>query len=261
MVNNNDRPEQTSGEVLFEGQNVMSLTDSQMQKLLQNIQFVFQDPFASLNPRLTIGASIADPLVIHEAMDSKTRDKKVADLLARVGIPAQNAARYPHEFSGGQRQRIAIARALATNPRLIVADEAVSSLDVSIQATVLNLMMELQKELGLSYIFISHDMAVVERVSHRMAVMYLGQMWSLFAKPVGWSWCTKPTAFADLVRNWPPWLPKRHSTTSRARSSASVRPKFRRRWRPPMKKYSSQARKMWFWRFGRLWADRTTSDA
>ena len=165
-----------TGDVLFEGQNVMALNDTQMQKLRQNIQFVFQDPFASLNPRLTIGDSIAEPLIIHENLGSKERGKKVADLLERVGIPAANATRYPHEFSGGQRQRIAIARALATNPRLIVADEAVSSLDVSIQATVLNLMMELQKELGLSYIFISHDMAVVERVSHRVAVMYLGQI-------------------------------------------------------------------------------------
>ena len=164
------------GEVIFEGRNIMKVPEKEMQRLRQNIQFVFQDPFASLNPRLTIGASIAEPLVVHGLGSGALREKRVGELLERVGIPVRNESRYPHEFSGGQRQRIAIARALATRPRMIVADEAVSSLDVSIQATVLNLMMELQKEMRLSYIFISHDMAVIERVSHRVAVMYLGQI-------------------------------------------------------------------------------------
>ena len=164
------------GQVLFRGENVMAVSDAQLQALRQNIQFIFQDPFASLNPRQTIGASIAEPLVIHGIGDKNTRQKRVAKLLERVGIPAVHAGHYPHEFSGGQRQRIAIARALATNPQVIIADEAVSALDVSIQATVLNLMMELQKELDLSYMFISHDMAVIERVSHRVVVMYLGQV-------------------------------------------------------------------------------------
>jgi len=164
------------GEVFFDGKDVMAVREDEMQKLRQNIQFVFQDPFASLNPRRSIGASIAEPLVIHRLGAKDRLEKKVGDLLERVGIPARHASRYPHEFSGGQRQRIAIARALATEPRVIVADEAVSSLDVSIRAAVLNLMMDLQRELNLSYIFISHDMAVVERVSHRVAVMYLGQI-------------------------------------------------------------------------------------
>ena len=162
--------------MFFNGKDVLKVREDELQKLRQNIQFVFQDPFASLNPRRSIGASVAEPLVIHHMGDKNRLEKKVRDLLERVGIPAGHASRYPHEFSGGQRQRIAIARALATEPRVIVADEAVSSLDVSIRATVLNLMMELQKEMNLSYIFISHDMAVVERVSHRVAVMYLGQI-------------------------------------------------------------------------------------
>ena len=164
------------GDVLLDGVSIMAASDAEVQKLRQNIQFVFQDPFASLNPRRTVGDSIAEPLVVHRLADPAARTKQVGRLLERVGIPARHAARYPHEFSGGQRQRIAIARALATNPQVIIADEAVSSLDVSIRATVLNLMMELQRDLKLAFIFISHDMAVVERVSHRVAVMYLGQI-------------------------------------------------------------------------------------
>jgi glutathione transport system ATP-binding protein len=164
------------GEIVFCGQPIMDLSSRAMQGLRQDIQFIFQDPFASLNPRLTIGASIEEPMVIHDLGDKATRMSKVRYLLERVGIPQAHASRYPHEFSGGQRQRIAIARALSTNPKVIIADEAVSALDVSIQATVLNLMMELQNEFNLAYLFISHDMAVVERVSHRVAVMYLGQI-------------------------------------------------------------------------------------
>jgi glutathione transport system ATP-binding protein len=165
-----------TGEVFFDGNNIMGVQENGMQKLRRHIQFIFQDPFASLNPRRTIGASIAEPLVIHHMGGRDRLEARVGELLERVGIPARHASRYPHEFSGGQRQRIAIARALATGPRVIIADEAVSSLDVSIRATVLNLMMELQREMNLSYIFISHDMAVVERMSHRVAVMYLGQI-------------------------------------------------------------------------------------
>jgi glutathione transport system ATP-binding protein len=164
------------GDVLLDGVSIMAASETQMQRLRQNIQFVFQDPFASLNPRRTVGDSIAEPLVVHRIADPAGQARLVAELLERVGIPARHASRYPHQFSGGQRQRIAIARALATNPRVIIADEAVSSLDVSIRATVLNLLLKLQKDLKLSFIFISHDMAVVERVSHRVAVMYLGQI-------------------------------------------------------------------------------------
>jgi glutathione transport system ATP-binding protein len=164
------------GEVTLDGVSITAASEAQMQALRRNIQFVFQDPFASLNPRRTIGDSIAEPLLVHGLGDPAARARTVGELLERVGIPARHASRYPHEFSGGQRQRIAIARALATHPRVIIADEAVSSLDVSIRATVLNLLLELQRDLKLAFIFISHDMAVIERVSHRVAVMYLGQI-------------------------------------------------------------------------------------
>jgi glutathione transport system ATP-binding protein len=142
----------------------------------RDIQMIFQDPFASLDPRLTVGFSIAEPLHIHGVARGREAEERVASLLAHVGLAPEHARRYPHEFSGGQRQRIAIARALALRPKVIVADEPVSALDVSIQAQIVNLLLDLQREFDLSYLFISHDMAVVERVSHRVAVMYLGQI-------------------------------------------------------------------------------------
>jgi glutathione transport system ATP-binding protein len=164
------------GKVLYKGRDIMSLPESQLKQYRREIQFVFQDPYASLNPRIRIGAAIEEPLIIHNIGTAEERKKRVEYLLDCVGIPRKYKDRYPHEFSGGQRQRIAIARALATQPKIIIADEAVSSLDVSIQATVLNLMLELQKEFKLSYLFISHNMAVIERVSNRVIVMYLGHV-------------------------------------------------------------------------------------
>ena len=166
----------TRGSVMFEGRELLSLSSNDMRPLRRDMQMIFQDPFASLNPRMTAGAAISEPLVAHGLAKGSEVDDRAAALLRRVGLEPEYAKRYPHEFSGGQRQRICIARALGLNPKLIIADEAVSALDVSIQAQVINLMMDLQEELGLGYLFISHDMAVVERVSHRVAVMYLGQI-------------------------------------------------------------------------------------
>ena len=140
------------------------------------MQMIFQDPFSSLNPRMTIGRTIAEPLEIHNLYQGKDLKDKVNELLIRVGLLPEHANRYPHEFSGGQRQRISIAKALGPNPALIVADEPVSALDVTIQAQIVNLMMDLQDEFGISYLFISHDMAVVERISHKVAVMYMGRI-------------------------------------------------------------------------------------
>jgi peptide/nickel transport system ATP-binding protein len=168
--------EPVAGSVLLDGVDVLKLGRSQLREQRRRTQMIFQDPFASLDPRMTIGAAIAEPLLINRiASRSRARDT-VADLLTRVGLSPDMARRFPHEFSGGQRQRICIARALALEPRLIVADEAVSALDVSVKAQVVNLMLDLQARMGLAYLFISHDMAVVERVSHRVAVMYLGEI-------------------------------------------------------------------------------------
>jgi glutathione transport system ATP-binding protein len=164
------------GVIDFEGRDIARLPDDALQPVRREIQMIFQDPFASLDPRLTVGFSVAEPLFIHGIAKGHDAEERVAWLLEHVGLAREHAQRYPHEFSGGQRQRIAIARALALNPRIIVADEAVSALDVSIQAQIVNLLLDLQQEFGLSYLFISHDMAVVERMSHRVAVMYLGQI-------------------------------------------------------------------------------------
>lgn len=168
--------EPTSGEVLFEGEDIIKLGNKELQKLRREMQIIFQDPYASLNPRLTILSTVGEPLKIHGIGNKSERGDRVADLLKKVGLDPAYMFRYPHEFSGGQRQRIGIARALALNPKLIIADEPVSALDVSVQAQVVNLLQDLQNELGLTYLFISHGLAVVEHISNRVAVMYLGKI-------------------------------------------------------------------------------------
>jgi len=168
--------EPTAGEVKFEGRDVLSLGKTEMREIRREMQIVFQDPFASLNPRMKVGDIVGEPLVIHKIGTRKERHDRVAELLQKVGLDPDYRNRYSHEFSGGQRQRIGVARTLALNPKLIVADEPVSALDVSVQAQVVNLLQDLQKEFGLAYLFISHGLAVVEHISTRVAVMYLGRI-------------------------------------------------------------------------------------
>lgn len=165
-----------AGHVEVAGRDIAGLEGRALQALRRDIQFVFQDPFASLDPRLTVGYTVMEPLLVQKIVSQQEAQERVRWLLEKVGLPAEAAHRYPHEFSGGQRQRVAIARALALNPKVVIADEAVSALDVSIRAQIINLMLDLQQEFGVAFLFISHDMAVVERISHRVAVMYLGQI-------------------------------------------------------------------------------------
>ena len=165
-----------AGNITFEGENLSKASPTKLRDARRRIQMIFQDPYGSLNPRKTVGSSIREPMIVHGLRNASEADSEVARLLGTVGLLPEHALRFPHEFSGGQRQRLCIARCLALEPRLIVADESVSALDVSIQAQVINLLLDLQRDLGLSYLFISHDIAVVERVSHRIAVMLLGEI-------------------------------------------------------------------------------------
>jgi oligopeptide transport system ATP-binding protein len=175
--------EVTAGEVYFDNIPVLSLNPAEMRGLRKRMQVVFQDPYGSLNPRLTVGSMIAEAVKIHRLAQGDAVRARVAELLDRVGIPAEHMSRYPHEFSGGQRQRIGIARALAVNPELVIADEPVSALDMSIQAQIINLLKDLQEALGLTYLFIAHDLGVVEYISDRVAVMYLGRIVELASAP------------------------------------------------------------------------------
>jgi oligopeptide transport system ATP-binding protein len=168
--------EPTAGRITFDGKDVLSLSGSALKAMRRNMQIIFQDPMSSLNPRMTVGNIIEEPLIIHSMGDRKQRRKKTAELLDKVGLAANVINRYPHEFSGGQCQRIGIARALALNPKLLIADEPVSALDVSIRAQIINLMIDLKNEFRLSYLFISHDLSVVRHISNRIAVMYLGKI-------------------------------------------------------------------------------------
>ncbi len=166
----------TSGSVIFEGKNIFQLNAKELKAIRRDMQIIFQDPYSSLDPRMPIGESVAEGLLVHGERDSKKRNQYVMEMLKRVGLEDYHARRYPHEFSGGQRQRIGIARALALRPKFIVCDEPVSALDVSIQSQVLNLLRDLQREFGLTYLFIAHNLGVVEHISDRVGVMYLGKM-------------------------------------------------------------------------------------
>ncbi|TQF85664.1 dipeptide ABC transporter ATP-binding protein [Elioraea sp. Yellowstone] len=176
--------EPTGGAIRLDGTDVTGLDEREFAPFRRRVQMVFQDPYASLNPRLKVGQIVGEPLENYEGLRGKALEERVAGLLAKVGLRPEGVGRYPFEFSGGQRQRIGLARALALNPKLIVADEPVSALDVSVQAQVLNLMMDLQEEFGLAYLFVSHDLAVVEHIGHRIAVMYLGEIVEIGPKQV-----------------------------------------------------------------------------
>jgi len=174
--------EPTSGQVVFEGKDILAYDPEKMRSMREQMQVIFQDPFASLNPRKNVSHIVGEPLLVHGMKSRRKREDRVQELLEVVGLRREHMRRYPHQFSGGQRQRIGVARALALNPKLIICDEAVSALDVSIQAQVINLLQDLQQEFGLTYLFISHDLSVVEHISDRVAVMYLGKVVELADK-------------------------------------------------------------------------------
>jgi oligopeptide transport system ATP-binding protein len=174
--------EPTSGSVIFQGEDIQTLDKDQMRAIRREMQIIFQDPYASLNPRMTVRDLVGEPLSVHDIGSAIEREKRARELLEVVGLASYHMRRYPHEFSGGQRQRIGIARALAVNPKLIICDEPVSALDVSIQAQIINLLQDLQKEFGLTYLFIAHDLSVVKHISQRVAVMYLGKLVEITGK-------------------------------------------------------------------------------
>jgi len=190
--------EPSSGEVLFRGENILAFSRPRLRLARRDMQIVFQDPYSSLNPRMRVGDIVEEPLVIHKLGNRLERKARVAELINLVGLDADHVARYPHEFSGGQRQRIGIARALALNPALIIADEAVSALDVSIQAQVVRLMMDLKDRLKLTYLFIAHDLRLVENICTRVAVMYLGKIVELGETPALFARPTHPYTRALL---------------------------------------------------------------
>lgn len=168
--------EPTGGQVIFDGKDITNMPAKELKQYRKQMQIIFQDPYSSLNPRITVGGMLSEILKFHEIAEGEAAEKKVEDLLEKVGLRKIHARRYPHEFSGGQRQRIGVARALSVEPKFIVCDEPVSALDVSIQSQIINLLQDLQKEMGITYLFISHDLSVVEHISNRVCVMYLGQL-------------------------------------------------------------------------------------
>jgi len=172
----------TAGSIYFDGHDITHLTRKEMIKLRRRMMIIYQDPFGSLDPRMTIGAAIAEPMEVHKVARKKKKEEKVVEIMRKVGLTPDQVNRYPHEFSGGQRQRIGIARALATDPEFIVADEPVSALDVSIQAQIINLLQDLQKEFGLTLLFVAHDLSVIKHISDRVAVMYLGKIVEMTSK-------------------------------------------------------------------------------
>ncbi len=172
----------TAGSIYFDGQDITHISRKEMIKLRRRMMIIYQDPFGSLDPRMTVGAAIAEPMEVHKVARKKKKEEKVIEIMRKVGLTPDQVNRYPHEFSGGQRQRIGIARALATDPEFIVADEAVSALDVSIQAQIINLLQDLQKEFGLTLLFVAHDLSVIKHISDRVAVMYLGKIVEMTSK-------------------------------------------------------------------------------
>jgi oligopeptide transport system ATP-binding protein len=202
----------TSGAVVFDGQDVMAMGRGELRRLRRRMQIVFQDPFGSLNPRMTVGSIIAEPMLVHGLYDRRERKRRCAELLERVGLAPEHVNRYPHEFSGGQRQRIGIARALSVQPDFIVCDEPVSALDVSIQGQILNLLSDIQDELGLSYLFIAHNLAVVEQFADDVAVMYLGRIVEMASRQDIYAHPTHPytEALLSAVPNPDPTAERRH---------------------------------------------------